>query len=517
MPMTVNEITAAFKAALKEAFIGSRNYYTDMLKAFLDNVWNYGETNTKNLRGWALRFDLSRREFADLCNAYFTVQGGSSRATRYQVEICTTCTHLEHASSFVLARHADGSQTRICSVCATERFFQCANCASYRLHDQKAPLRHHALCLTCWAIVKQYWLVCHGCHREYSLDTGRVRNWTHYGAYWSTHETGNWREVAPDAPGAYFYCSGCRLPEKSKCQPRQPQFEFPALCLGPEEKLQADRIREVTVGGGEVTEQGLVSIRTLVRTKTTGTDIYSSGIDLTEIQTDDFDRRWQNADGNMPKRIAKILLVGRHMKLTEDLMAEIGNLAKQYTSKPGTHRISLTRNINLPRAEFVNDNSCWWSDYWYSRCTLKSLGGLGIRLWTADRRGGDVPVGRAWMIPLAQATGEDRYSYGAWKPDAPLPAPAYIIFNAYDGRTSQDRAELFDFARIIAQMTGKSYRKVAFTAPNMYINGATLGTDTQSKGVLIAEQSVCSVYNKVEIIRVPNQCSCPGHPGAHRR
>lgn len=290
--------------------------------------------------------------------------------------------------------------------------------------------------------------------------------------------------------------------------------------------IHSDEIKEVTTGGGEVTAQGFAQIRRLVSAKTGG-NLGLGGIDLSEIDRDDFDRRWQNAEGNMPKRIAKVLLTQRHMKLTEDLMAEIGNLAKQYTSKPGTHRISLTRNINGPRGEFVNDNSCWWSDYWYSRCTLKGMGGFGVRLWVTHavnkinpNTGGviavteDRPVGRAWMIPVALTNNPaDKARYGAWKPDAMLPAPAYVIFNAYDGRSSHDRAELFDFARIIAQMTGKSYRKVGFRAPHMYINGSHLGTDDRPKGVLIAEQSICSSYDTVEILRNPNPCSCPGHPG----
>jgi hypothetical protein len=525
--LSLTSILTKLKTAIKEP----DDFTTTQFKNFLINASQYGEYNTKQLRGWALKFNLSRREFADLATAYlYADKTENPQLTRHrnnyglEVVICGTCTHLEW-NLYQRPGLVNGTRVKVCTVCVQERFFGCEHCGAFKHRDERQELRSVNICKTCWVIVGPTWLICTGCGGEYRMSG--AREYHHYGAFWV--DSPGREEVSRTTEGALFYCTRCRAPERSKCKPRVPEFDFPVLCLGPDEKIHSDEIKELTVGGGDVTEGGLTAIRNLVSIRTAGPVIdpttgRQQGIHLHELMTDDFDRRWQTVEGNMPKRLAKLLFVQRHMKLTEELMSEIGNLAKQYTSRPGTHRVSLTRNLNGSKSEFVNENSCWWTDYWYSRCTLKSMGGLGVRLWetrpTFNARGTvsgskEFPIGRAWMIPLEllAASNPEKYTWGRFKPDAPLPAPAYIIFNAYDGRSSKDRAELFDFARIIAQMTGKSYRKVHFRAPHMYLNGTALGSDGDPKGVLIAEQSVCSEFATVEISQVPNQCSCPGHPG----
>lgn len=528
--MTMRELLSELRKSFKEP--GNWAYYANQVEGTIANATAYGEANTKATRSLALKFNLSRREFADLLNTHFLAEAHSRRGSSrgILIAICGSCTHLEHEMYMRQAVDEEGEQVKICSVCATERYFHCGFCGLFKHRDHVSPLVQNRMCDTCWAAQRDHWLICGGCHREYNLEGRSDGRYQHYGAYWIRTEGTRMEETEPSTPEARFYCSTCRAPERSKCKPRQPEFDFPALCLGPHESFHAEEIKEVVTGGGDVTATGVTQIRKMINLKTAHG---STGIDLYEIDTDDFDRRWQTHEGNFPKRLAKLLLTERHLKLTEDLMAEIGNIAKQYTSKPGAHRVSLTRNINLPKAEFVNDNSCWWSDYWYSRCTLKSMGGFGIRLWAQQQKLAyhpntgnvideglkDVAVGRAWMIPLALTLRgtADNSRFGKWMPDAPLPAEAYVVFNGYDGRRSQDRAELLDFARIIAQMTGKSYRKIDFYAPSMYINGTRIGEDGTPKGVLIAEQSVCAENAKVEILTVPNQCSCPGHPAVRLR
>jgi len=219
-----------------------------------------------------------------------------------------------------------------------------------------------------------------------------------------------------------------------------------------------------------------------------------------------FDSRYQTKEGNFPKRVAKLLINLHNLKLTESLMSEIGNIAQRYTSKPGTYRLSITRNLNLPRTEFVNGDSCWWSSYWWSRCNLKSLGGFGLRTWEMGRYGEEKPVGRAWMVPLGLTRG-----VLVPAPEA-LPAEAYVVFNGYGPHNT--RLDSLEFARMVALLTGKSYRKIDFMVNHhlMYINGTNVGSDSVGKGVLVAEQSICDATSSLTIRAIPNRCTCPGKP-----
>jgi hypothetical protein len=213
-----------------------------------------------------------------------------------------------------------------------------------------------------------------------------------------------------------------------------------------------------------------------------------------------FDPDWQTKEGNMPKRIAKILLMEHHLKLTDELMAELGNIAKAYTTRPSVQRVRLDRAIGRDRHEYVNDNSCWWTDYWYSRCTLKSLGGMAIRCYNGDDK---LATARGWLIPLWYG---EAYSTG-WKPEPDLAkANGYVVFNVYD---RNGKLEAMHLGRMVAQMTGKSYKRVALGVHAMYVNGTErMGRAGYSGSVLIAEQSLCDKTREISITRIPNKCDC---------
>lgn len=465
---------------------------------WLQDTRQYGAGDRAGLRQWQRETSLSRRDFAALLDAYLKLPFRQTRRMRENVgvrnpgvTICETCTHLDFRVNMTeVPSRIDGSTTVVvCSGCRGDHYFTCAYCGhtkpkviagpsgnlglpnlpGYRL----IPNNHRLYCVSCFEI---NFFTCRHC--------GRIR------------ERGLENR---DQPG---YCTGCRIPERSRCEPKFLDFEFPALCT--EQKVvKAEDIVNITLGGGDISESGMRAIHDLVFTRTRGNDDY--GVRVRELLDENWDRTWVNKEGALPKRIAKILLVQRHMKLTDELMSEIGNIAKTYTTKPGVHRVGFTKNINRPREEFINDRSCWWTDYWRSRCSFKSLGGIGVR--TFDDL--DRPTGRAWMLPMKFARTDNGYGLARVAPEA-IPAEGYLIFNAYSLDGSHD---LMRFGRMIAQMTGKSYRKVpvhnTIGQERLYINASG---DGRTSAVLIGEQSLLDQQNRPVYLGLsPTQhCGCRG-------
>jgi len=261
--------------------------------------------------------------------------------------------------------------------------------------------------------------------------------------------------------------------------------------------MHSGEIKEITIGGGDVSSSGMRAIYDAIYNKTRGEEAY--GVSISRLlEPERFDPSWVTKEGNMPKRIAKILLTDHHLKLTEDLMAELGNIAKAYTTKPSVQRVRLDRVIGHDRHDYINDNSCWWTDYWYSRCTLKSLGGMAVRCYNEE---GTESTARGWLIPL-------QFDDYKWQPQPDLgKATGYVVFNVYD---RSNRLEAMHFGRMIAQMTGKSYKRLGLAVHNMYVNGGDRANRPGYSGsVLIAEQSLCEqTTGPITIRAIPNKCTC---------
>jgi len=280
-----------------------------------------------------------------------------------------------------------------------------------------------------------------------------------------------------------MFCINCRPPDWSQCQNRASlEFQFPTLSL-PQKFIPNDTPFDLSVGAGDISGSGLRRIRDLIYDRT-GARYGNYGINLPELTHDETFAMWQTAKGNFTKRLGKLLLETRSVKLTEEFMAEIGNIARQYTAETRTFKVEFTRNINRPASAFAHRESCWWSSHWQSRCQFKNLGGMGIRTFNSQ----DKVSGRCWLIPLEIAN-----SGRIWQPSFKSNSDAYIAFNAYGH-------ELMPFSRMVAQLTGKSYRKVELNGSRMYINGHV--------GVLIASQEVCDANSTVTLSNAQSTCKC---------
>lgn len=283
--------------------------------------------------------------------------------------------------------------------------------------------------------------------------------------------------------GSRQYCRVCRPGDKSSCEPNGAvDFEFPALPFK-EQIVKADTQFTVEMPGGEITGDGLAAIREHIYSRTVGLDIPELANGALAMNP-----MWQTKEGNFTKRLSKLILETRHVKLDEKLIADIGNIAKRYTAESRPWKLEFTRRINgRNAADFAHSGSCWWSSYWTSRCRFKQAGGIALRSFNPELKHPTRPTGRVWIVPVSSTT---TTAHRSWRSHPELPASGYVMFNAYG-------SELFPFARVVAHLTGKSYRGVDLSGGGMYINNG--------RGVLVAAQSDLDRTNYIEF---PSNLTC---------
>lgn len=307
--------------------------------------------------------------------------------------------------------------------------------------------------------------------------------------------------------GNYSYCDECDIDYHGDdsyehthdgsncCDPVRTEFSIRNDGVGP---LRNDTRVEVTLPAGTVDLEGINRIRRYLtaraydlRDREYSRVLRETGdwraanraiVGMPEVDAlfmaaelvGNMDPRWQLKDGNFPKRLSRALYKAttNHLKLPAEVMSEIGNIARQHTGDVATYRVEVTRQLNMRAADFYHEDSCWWGSYYHSRCALKSNGGFGMR--TFDTYYGDV-AGRAWVMPL-KATEDGRLvpTFETMTPDA------FIVFNSY-GELSGYTA-----TRIVAHMSGWTYRKINFKCDPMFIN--------ENKGYLVAPEDIAAKY-----------------------
>lgn len=171
--------------------------------------------------------------------------------------------------------------------------------------------------------------------------------------------------------------------------------------------------------------------------------------------------QWQQRDGNFTKRLARFAYKEYGLKLPSEVISHVGNIVRAH-AQGAEYDLSVTRHLNGSASDFYHEESCWWTSESEGRCALKSNGGFGLRTWGPDNGYGLYPTGRAWVMPM-------RYDEEAYYNFAPTfdttSADAFLVFNGYGA------LEEYVAPKVLAQMLGMSYCKVAFKASPMWING----------------------------------------------
>lgn len=214
-----------------------------------------------------------------------------------------------------------------------------------------------------------------------------------------------------------------------------------------------DEIIEVTLPDGDITGDGMYEIRNVIFREVPNDDYVLRDRLITAVYN--VGSQYVTKDGKFSKRIAKYLHRHWSTKASDDVLSKIGQAA-QKASVGGTKRVAFTRQLNLSAEDFYHEGSCWWSEYSYSRCTLKSNGGLGMRTFSEE----GYVTGRAWVFPLRRR--EDGKLLPTFDTSG---ADAFVVFNGYG-----DLSEAAQGRALAATVEGWVSRKVGFDPGNMYVN-----------------------------------------------
>lgn len=282
----------------------------------------------------------------------------------------------------------------------------------------------------------------------------------------------------------YYWCENCETYSTSGCEectargceccPARPAFRFPANGAG---IIANDTRLTVELPKGVISEAGidviLAAVAASLPTRAayreahdayysapygadnldalwtahrTTADAHSAAVRTMSKAVESVGDEWQTKRGNYPKRLSSALhKIG--VKLAPETISEIGNLARQYSDNQSTYHLEFTRDLNQSAAYFYHEDSCWWQSYSNSRCALKNWGGLAMRTFQHEDDDHDNPSGRVFLFPLNEA----------YQPCQDTEtAHAFMVFNAYGALGG------YSSARIIAHLTGKTYRKVRF-------------------------------------------------------
>lgn len=341
------------------------------------------------------------------------------------------------------------SGNNVCDDCLDSHYTSCHQC------DDPTPVVEAMTVQRGWN--RREVAVCEGCVDAYCSSCERCGEYAYNDDMRSAY---NGDESICEACFDYYnYCDRCDMyvhgddeahyhsgDESTDC------CESPALEFVMPDGTKHDDIITVTLPDGIISDDGMSEVRRI----------------LSYALMDDYDLRWKaidaafsvgneyvNKDGKFSKRIARWLHKTHGVKVSDDLLSKVGQAA-QRASVGGTKRVAFTRQLNLSADEFYHEDSCWWGEYSYSRCTLKSNGGLGIRTFSEE---GWV-TGRAWAFPLRQTEG------GKLVPTFDTAgADAYIVFNGYGDLGEAEQGKV-----LAATVEGWVSRKVYFDPGNMYVN-----------------------------------------------
>lgn len=378
------------------------------------------------------------------------------------------------------ADSTDTDDGPVCEPCR-DNYYTCEVCASTVRGDSTEYHNDAVYCDSCAESLPR----CEGCSDVLDPDD-----------YYSAADSGPYCEPCFD--DRFTYCEICEeyFPcgdnhsHDCECESPHPVFHFPNNGAG---TVPPDTRFTVTLPAGIISDEGIAQIYEAIdhevnapyhAARSAYYSTYSDEDHATWRNTPSLDtydamlgigNEWQTKRGNYTRRISSAFYREHAVKLSPALISKIGNIARQHSATSPQFHLEVTRNLNLPAEDFYHEDSCWWQSYSASRCSLKQSGGIALRSFTDY----GAVSGRVWIQPLtADLT-----------PTHHIPkATAYVVYNGYgdlDGYTP---------ARILAHLTGMTYRKVSFRHDPQYVNG--------NSAYLIAPQDVCDA-NSTLVISTP--------------
>lgn len=179
--------------------------------------------------------------------------------------------------------------------------------------------------------------------------------------------------------------------------------------------------------------------------------------------------------GRLNKRIEEWLRIHKNYKLDKSEKDKLGNLITKVVKPINNPIVFFTRNLNQGKNYFMNNNSCWWSNQYASRCVMKQYGGFGVMI-----KNNNEITGRAWGLFLDEK--------GRWTTNY---KERILIFNAYG-------YDINFFASILNNITGLAAQPCLAAGEYLYIN--------RVNGYLLQKQ-FNSMLPKV-MLKCEKHCTC---------
>lgn len=413
----------------------------------LYDVWKvFGEVSQEAWQAWAA-VNPEDRTAADSVNysiySRFVNTGNFitiiEAVTDHDVTRCYECASWLNTEDTTETFHGDS----VCDDCIGRRYTACTNCEQFVMDDEICYVSGGHYCWQCRDNVADY---CEQCDQWYGND--------------EDHDH----------------------PTECDCEAPIVRFQFPANGDG---TIGNDETLVVKLPAGTIDEVGMNLITTQLACMSHPEghpQAHYRMLTVSQVRRalSEVGDTWLGEKGNFTRRLSRVIYSNHKVKIPKETLTEIGNLARRYSSDTSEWNVEFTRDLNLPPEQFAHGESCWWGSYFYSRCSLKSWGGLAIRTFLPDDYGGEglYVSGRAWVQPMRKVGIDLIPTHDT------LTADAYIVFNGYG---DLDGAKP---ARIIGHLTGKTYRKIEYAADQQYVNNG---------GWLVSDEETCRKTDYVEI------------------
>ena len=339
----------------------------------------------------------------------------------------------------------------VCESCLSNSYSRCEDCEEWSTESNTVDGNRN-VCDSC----RDNYYYCEDCEECVSsdyvnsigdrvvCDSCRQNNYTYCGTC---------EEYYPDEDNhADEHSSGC-------CESPAQTF---TLANDGEAPLQNDTRVTVSLPAGTIDSEGLSEIRRLLY----GEDMGDAARRVMSIGD-----KWQTRDGNYTKRLSRTVYNATRVAIPSEILSRIGCIARDHSTAVD-FPLEVTRDLNMSAADFYHEDSCWWQSYSEGRCALKTNGGFGLRTFGEY----DGVTGRAWVMPLAK----DKDNGQLVPTFDTVGARAFVVFNGYG------KLEGYTPARILAHMTGWTYRKISFTCRPMFVNGDV--------GYLVAPEDIAARY-----------------------
>lgn len=201
--------------------------------------------------------------------------------------------------------------------------------------------------------------------------------------------------------------------------------------------------------------------------------------------------------GTISKRLQSYLFKEHAIKLGENDVAALGNLAAQHVLEAREFYFDFDQDLKWKAGEYGDKGSCFWTQKPHVLPILKHFGGFAIRLYDRDgekRKG----IGRALIMPLVKNARED-----GWHPEQFREPQGLLVFNGYGsfgknyGKSSVSsqtygQMQVYDYARLLALFLGVSYERVILMVNDSY--EYPLYVNNNGTAVLVGPTEVVTAY-----------------------